>query len=153
MEEKKKKSILTLIIVDAILLLLVLMYIFDMIRASTFSLQLGYSEGDHTFTEWLADGNPGEIYVQLKDGSGKPVVGHSVYALVEAGDGQFESNRAITDEEGKLTFVFTVPEKKQAIWEYTAQKSEIRIYDEDNSVFFLVPKTRHLTISYKPIAD
>ena len=43
----------------------------------------------------------------------------------------------------------TVPLKTAALWEVSPHKSEIKIYDEDNSVFFLVPKTRHITIDYR----
>lgn len=154
MEENKKKSILGLIITNAILLVLVLLYIFDMIHASGFSLKLGATEGsNHTFDEWLADGMPGEIHVLLTNSSGEPVVGHSIYALVEAGDGQFASNRGVTDEEGRVVFVFTVPIKRASSFDIEAQRAEIKIYDEDNSIFFLVPKTRRLTVNFKPIPD
>lgn len=151
MEENKKKSIWGLIITNAILLLLVLLYIFDMIHSAGFSLKLGTEEGSvHTFDSWLTDGNPGEITVLLTNSSGKPVAGHSIYALVEAGIGQFAENRKVTDENGCAVFVFTVKEMDEDMFRTEAQRVDIKIYDEDNSVFFLVPKTRRLTINFTP---
>lgn len=141
---KSKKSVcrvsgklLTAIILVSVIAILL---IFDIIRASTFSLKVISADPEPV----VADGKSScTLIVELNDAYGNPVEGHNIYAFITDGGGNFTQQRNTTDESGQIELSF----KPLRATKYSpATDVTVKIYDESNSIFFLIPKTIYYVI-------
>mgnify|MGYP000365159727 CR=1 FL=1 len=109
--------------------------VFDWIRSTTFTLKIVSVTPEPVVA--TSDASC-ELVVQLTDQSGKPVAGHEIYSYVISGGGSFSKPRNTTDENGMILLKF----KPQPHDEFRpATNVKMKIYDESNSVFIMIPTT------------
>ena len=131
-----KKLLVFLVIVAVVAVLM----IYDVIRASTFHLTVTSAEPKPV----VADGKSTcTLIVELTDAKGDPVEGHNIYAFITEGGGNFSQQRNTTDENGRIELNF----KPLRATKYSpATDVTVKIYDESNSIFFMIPKTIYYVI-------
>lgn len=128
-----------LMIMGIIVIAFVAMYVFDLIRAKSFHIEVE----DMTPNPAVADGQtPVAIRVKLVDRHNRPVEGHALFALAHSG-GMFHSLREITNEDGMVEFTYypykasSVTKLKDAVLSFT---------DESNSIFIEIGTTTKVTL-------
>ncbi len=131
-----KKKLITLLI---LCLIFGMFYTFDAFRASQFHIGLVSVSPD----PGVADGqSPITIVVQLTQNGGQPVGGHSLFAF-SLGGGMLKANREITDENGKVTYVY-YPYRASKLMEL--KDVPIKVIDESNSIVIEVNATGIFTV-------
>lgn len=133
--ETKKKIIIGL----AVLLCLGGIVLFDYFRSKMFHLEVLEMNPNPA----VADGQtPVEVEVLLTDNGGNPVEGHTIFALPKTG-GMFHSQREVTDEEGKVFFIY-YPYKASGVVEL--KDGILSFSDESNSVFIEINTKTEATL-------
>jgi hypothetical protein len=128
-----------LIIIGLSILFIGAMFLFDMVRSKTFHLEVV----EMTPNPAVADGQtPVNVKVKLVDRIGKPVKGHSIFALAHTG-GMFHSLREITDENGVTEFLY-YPYKASGVTKL--QDAVLSFTDETNSVFIEIGTTTKVSL-------
>ena len=109
--------------------------IFDWVRSTTFTLKIVSVTPDPVVA--TSDASC-ELVVKLTDRHGNPVEGHEIYGFIISGGGSFSKPRNTTDENGLIVLKF----KPQPHDEFRpATNVRMKIYDESNSVFIMIPTT------------
>ncbi|MFD0715801.1 Ig-like domain-containing protein [Paenibacillus sp. GCM10027626] len=136
----KRKLVITVMV----LLTLSLLAGYDVYRSGQFHIELVAMDPK----EAPADGqSPVRLQLRLTDSKGRPVEGHSLYALPRGG-GIMSASRTLTDAEGEAVYTY-YPYKASAL--QPAKDIEVRIIDESNSIFFEINASTTVTIPlYKP---
>lgn len=118
-----------------IALIIGLFYLFDWIRSTTYTLKIVSVTPNPVVA--TSDASC-EMVVQLTDSKGNPVEGHEIFCYVIKGGGSFSKPRNTTDKNGQIVLNF----KPQPHDEFRpATNVKIKIYDESNSIFIMVPTT------------
>ncbi len=144
MSKKLKKIHITLITVAVVAVILGSLYLFDVVRAKSFKLELCSltTEAGDALEAFPADGRMRIcIAIKLTDSSGKPVSGHTVTLLAD-GSGTIINGgqmcNAQSDSEGMVYYKYvaeTYIEDEYIVWSPTPK---FKVIDVSNSVFFEV---------------
>lgn len=119
-----------LIIILSTVLVLFALYGYDVIRASTYKIEVISISPE----EPIADAREQVTVVLKLTKGGQPVEGHSLFTFALDG-GQFRGNRMITDSEGTVTLTY-IPYTAGRL--LPARPVTVEVVNESNSVFFEV---------------
>lgn len=90
-----------------------------------------------------ADGqSPVALRFKVTDAGGRPMKGHSLYALPRGG-GILSASRVVTDEAGEATYTY-YPYKASEL--QPAKDVQIKVIDESNSVFIEINAKTTVTV-------